>query len=205
MDFGAMIDNPFENDFQIDSPFQVEREDLEDKVIRGIVDKRIKVDFATGLIEVGTFTDRVQKIALDGLDTDNIQQVATAIIDKEIENTTFISELNKVSTESIDKLAIDDEENDYGDLTVEYVKGLLLNDEIIGYRIRTNKGLFDMSLKTARKLGLYNYRVTKGIKVQKYDKYGKYMSQSEHENQITVPDISDNAELCRQIIMLILT
>lgn len=205
MDFGAMIDNPFENDFQMDNPFQVEREDLEDKVIRGIVDNRIKVDYATGLIEVGAFTDRVQQIYLDGLDSSNIQQVASVIIDKEIDDNAFITEINKISTESIDKLAIDDEENDFGDLTVEFVKGLLLNDEIIGYRIRTNKGLFDMSLKAARRLGLYNYRVTKGIKVQKYDKYGKYMSRSEHENQITVPDISDNEELCRQIIMLILT
>ena len=64
---------------------------------------------------------------------------------------------------------------------------------------------FDLSLKAAREHGLYNYRVTKGIRVRKYDDYGKYMSESEYANKMIVPDISDNDELCDQIITILLT
>lgn len=102
-------------------------------------------------------------------------------------------------------LSIVDDEIDFGDLTVEYIKALVLNDDIIGYRIRTNKGLFDISLRAARDNGLYNYRVTKGIVVKKYEDYGKYMSESEYANKMIVPDISDNDELCKQIISILLT
>ena len=105
----------------------------------------------------------------------------------------------------VEDLSMSDEENDFGDLKVDFIKALILNDDIIGYRIRTNKGLFDLSLKAAREHGLYNYRVTKGIPVRKYEDYGKYMSESEYANKMIVPDISDNDELCNQIITILLT
>ena len=105
----------------------------------------------------------------------------------------------------LEDLTLSDEETDFGDLKVDFIKALILNDDIIGYRIRTNKGQFDLSLKAAREHGLYNYRVIKGIKVRKYDDYGKYMSESEYANKMIVPDISDNDELCDQIITILLT
>lgn len=105
----------------------------------------------------------------------------------------------------IEDLTLSDEETDFGDLKVDFIKALILNDDIIGYRIRTNKGQFDLSLKAAREHGLYNYRVTKGITVRKYEDYGKYMSESEYANKMIVPDISDNDELCSQIITILLT
>lgn len=125
-------------------------------------------------------------------------------------NVSFNIEKNNLGAEienpfEVETLTIEDEETDYGDLTVDFVKGLILDDDIIGYRIKTNKGLFDISLVSARQYGLYNYRVTKGIKVQKYDDFGKYMSKSEYMNNIVVPDISDNEELCKKIIAILLT
>lgn len=105
----------------------------------------------------------------------------------------------------LEDLTLSDDETDFGDLKVDFIKALILDDDIIGYRIRTNKGQFDLSLKAAREHGLYNYRVTKGIIVRKYDDYGKYMSESEYANKMIVPDISDNDELCDQIITILLT
>ena len=105
----------------------------------------------------------------------------------------------------LEDLTLSDDETDFGDLKVDFIKALILNDDIIGYRIRTNKGQFDLSLKAAREHGLYNYRVLKGITVRKYDDYGKYMSESEYANKMIVPDISDNDELCDQIITILLT
>lgn len=105
----------------------------------------------------------------------------------------------------LEDLTLSDDETDFGDLKVDFIKALILDDDIIGYRIRTNKGQFDLSLKAAREHGLYNYRVTKGIRVRKYDDYGKYMSESEYANKMIVPDISDNDELCDQIITILLT
>ena len=105
----------------------------------------------------------------------------------------------------LEDLTLSDDETDFGDLKVDFIKALILDDDIIGYRIRTNKGQFDLSSKAAREHGLYNYRVTKGIRVRKYDDYGKYMSESEYANKMIVPDISDNDELCDQIITILLT
>ena len=105
----------------------------------------------------------------------------------------------------LEDLTLSDDETDFGDLKVDFIKALILDDDIIGYRIRTNKGQFDLSLKAAREHGLYNYRVTKGIRVRKYDDYGKYMSESEYANKMIMPDISDNDELCDQISTILLT
>ena len=103
----------------------------------------------------------------------------------------------------LEDLTLSDDETDFGDLKVDFIKALILDDDIIGYRIRTNKGQFDLSLKAAREHGLYNYRVTNGIIVRKYDDYGKYMSESEYANKMIVPDISDNDELCDQTITIL--
>ena len=49
-------------------------------------------------------------------------------------------------------------------------------------------------------------RDLKSLKITKVaNDYGKYMSESEYANKMIVPDISDNDELCDQIITILLT
>ena len=67
----------------------------------------------------------------------------------------------------LEDLTLSDDETDFGDLKVDFIKALILDDDIIGYRIRTNKGQFDLSLKAAREHGLSNYRVRKGVQATK--------------------------------------
>ena len=81
------------------------------------------------------------------------------------------------------------------------VVGLMYNNEIIAYRVKTDKGNFDMTLDSLSRYGIGGFKIEKVIKLDRVN--GMIMSASERKNKRLVPDISKNEEDCRKIYNLL--
>ena len=81
------------------------------------------------------------------------------------------------------------------------IVGLLLDGVTLAYRIKTDKGNFDISLEKFREYGIPGFKVEKVIHLGRVN--GLLMSKSERQTGKLVPDISNNAVDCDKIIKLL--
>ena len=74
-------------------------------------------------------------------------------------------------------------------------------DELVGFRFKTNIGNYDISLEVAKSLGVASYKVSKTINLK--DVNGVLMSKKEIETGKLCEDISSNTELVKELFDLV--
>lgn len=75
-------------------------------------------------------------------------------------------------------------------------------NRIVGYRIKTNKGQFDISSSVAEQLGFNQFKVTTAIEL--YSHNGLLRSKGEIKTGILVRDISNNISDCKKLLSILL-
>lgn len=75
-------------------------------------------------------------------------------------------------------------------------------NRIVGYRIKTNKGQFDISSSVAEQLGFNQFKVTTAIEL--YSHNGLLRSKGEIKTGVLVRDISNNLSDCRKLLEILL-
>lgn len=78
------------------------------------------------------------------------------------------------------------------------VVALKYNGQVIAFRFKTDKGVFDMWKSVAAKYGLGEFKTETFITLESVN--GVLMSKSERERRRCVPDISDSPEDCAKLI-----
>ncbi len=75
-------------------------------------------------------------------------------------------------------------------------------NRIVGYRIKTNKGQFDISSSVAEQLGFNQFKVTTAIEL--YSHNGLLRSKGEIKTGVLVRDISNNLSDCKKLLSILL-
>lgn len=75
-------------------------------------------------------------------------------------------------------------------------------NRIVGYRIKTNKGQFDISSSVAEQLGFNQFKVTTAIEL--YSHNGLLRSKGEIKTGVLVRDISNNISDCKKLLSILL-
>jgi hypothetical protein len=84
------------------------------------------------------------------------------------------------------------------DITKIRVVALKLDNTVLAYRFKTDKGSFDMRRSVALKYGLGDFKVTKMIRLQRVN--GLLMTDGEHSKRVLIPDVSDCEEDCKRLM-----
>lgn len=75
-------------------------------------------------------------------------------------------------------------------------------NRVVGYRIKTNKGQFDISSSVAEQLGFNQFKVTTAIEL--YSHNGLLRSKGEMKSGVLVRDISNNLADCKKLLSVLL-
>ena len=89
------------------------------------------------------------------------------------------------------------------DLSVVVLSKLIYNNVLMGYRFRLNNGCLDISIDKGRELGIVPYKVCKRVQLTVTN--GVYASKYECTNRVLFPDISNDDELCRRLLEVVLS
>jgi len=89
------------------------------------------------------------------------------------------------------------------DLSVVVLSKLVYNNELMGYRFRLNNGCLDISIDKGRELGIVPYKVCKRVQLTVTN--GVYASKYECTHRVLFPDISNDDELCRRLLEIVLS
>lgn len=89
------------------------------------------------------------------------------------------------------------------DLSVVVLSKLIYNNVLMGYRFRLNNGCLDISIDKGRELGIVPYKVCKRVQLTVTN--GVYASKYECTHRVLFPDISNDDELCRRLLEVVLS
>jgi hypothetical protein len=84
------------------------------------------------------------------------------------------------------------------DITKIRVVALKLDDTVLAYRFKSDRGSYDMRRSVALKYGLGDFKVSKMIRLHRVN--GLLMTDGEHANRILIPDVSDCEVDCKKLM-----
>lgn len=94
-------------------------------------------------------------------------------------------------------------DNIVSDLSTVVVSKLMYDNNLIGYRFRLNNGCLDISIDKGNELGIVPYKVGKRVNLKAIN--GVLASNYECTNKVLFPDISNNDDLCRRLLEVVLS
>ncbi|MEE3392097.1 MAG: hypothetical protein VZR00_02090 [Lachnospiraceae bacterium] len=109
---------------------------------------------------------------------------------------------------SLDGLDIEDDEEDTGSIVPDDIKSikllaLIFDKKVVGYRFKTDKGYFDVTVEKAAEYGMNSHKVRTGLQVEKHN--GIMISKTEIKENKLVPNVTDSQEDCDKLFNLLYT
>lgn len=121
-------------------------------------------------------------------------KVQSDLSDDEIDDTSSDSG-NNFARLNIDRIT--------SDLSTVVISKLVFEDNLIGYRFRLNNGCLDISIEKGKELGIVPYKIGKRVPLTAIN--GVLASKYECNNKVLFPDISNDDELCRRLLEVVLS
>lgn len=154
--------------------------------------------------EIGNFTSK------DYMIDNYVESILSSRHTFDFSNSSMISDLsadeddevsdNDGQSASFSRLNI---EHITSDLSVVVLSKLIYNNVLMGYRFRLNNGCLDISIDKGRELGIVPYKVCKRVQLTVTN--GVYASKYECTHRVLFPDISNDDELCRRLLEVVLS